>query len=199
MENRDDQTRQARGQPTADDNGSSPVREATDRAGRPYLAAENSPSHIEWARNPDYTMVAIELLQSDAFKVLTRLEVAILLFILQKRRYPSRRERQRRNSKIKFDYWRPINAERITVTLNEMDEFYGEDKMVSRSTLQRASKKLMKVGFLDVVEMGGNGQGDAHIFRLTNEWRMWRIEDKPCFNAAGLSRERGFAVKSRNK
>jgi hypothetical protein len=50
----------------------------------------------------------------------------------------------------------------------------------------------MHVGFISIVELGGNGKGNMTRYRLEHNWRVWKKGDKACFKKEGLSREKGF-------
>ena len=60
------------------------------------------------------------------------------------------------------------------------------------ATITRAINKLMHVGFISLEHLGGNGKGDASVYRIAHNWRVWTKGDAACFTKAGMSREKGF-------
>ena len=113
------------------------------------------------------------MLQSDAFRCLTRSAVDVLLFTLSRRQYPS-------NGR---DYWHPLNENGIRIGYETIREFFGTGKRKSpnKATINKAIKELMAAGFIDLVHQGGKGKGDTSTYRLADEWMEWREGDDPVF------------------
>ncbi len=158
------------------------------------LVNERTRPDLDWRRNPRGFYVVRELLQSDAYRELTKIESDIILFILSRRIYPSSKKRQKKQHRM--DYWHPINGHEMTVPYVAVKEFFNRPDMKckppSNATITRAIRKLMHVGFLSASHVGGNGKGDMTIYRLEHDWRIWKKGNPACFTKAGMSRGRGF-------
>lgn len=151
---------------------------------------------LDWRESPKAMYLPFELLQSDAYRSLSKQETDILLFIYTRRKYPTK-SYQKKKSRKRMDYWSPFNGHDMTVPMVAVREFFhkpGRMKTVcpSESTFSRAISKLMKVGFISIVELGGSGKGHMTRYRLEHNWRIWEKGEKPCFIKQGLSRSKGF-------
>ena len=98
---------------------------------------------------------------------------------------------------LTVDYWSPLNGYNIKIPYVAIKEFFHRPNRMKKnapvdSTVTKAIKKLLHVGFLSLVEMGGNGKGNVSTYRLEHSWRVWREGDGPCFTKKGMSREKGF-------
>lgn len=149
---------------------------------------------LDWKETPRGMYFALELFQSDAFRALSKLETDLLLFIYSRRSYTTKNNKKRR---VSIDYWSPNNGYDLTVPFLAIQDFFNapgrmKTKAPSDSTITRAIKKLMYVGFISIVELGGNGKGHMTRYRLEHNWRVWRKGDKACFKKEGLSRKKGF-------
>jgi len=146
---------------------------------------------LDWTGREKGFWVFDELLQSDAFRTLTKTESDILLFILSRRKYPSRRAK-----KTPIDFWSPLNGHDTKIPHIAVTEFFSrmkEPPPVS-STITRAINSLMRRGFLEPVTLGGRGKGSMSVYRLTHEWRVWRKGDPPAYTKAGMSNAKGFCI-----
>jgi hypothetical protein len=97
----------------------------------------------------------------------------------------------------KMNYWEPLNGHDVTIPYVAIKEFFDKPKHMTlkaptESTITRAIKKLLNVGFLSAEQIGGNGKGDMSRYRLAYNWRTWKTGDPPCFEKAGMSRVKGF-------
>lgn len=149
---------------------------------------------LDWREKPQGIYLAFELFQSDAFRSLSKLETDLLLFIYTRRLYPMSKGKKKG---LAVDYWNPSNGYQMTIPFCAIKSFFHKPNSMKKSapvdsTITRAIRKLMHVGFLSVVEMGGNGKGDMTVYRLENNWRIWRDGDGECFTKQGMSREKGF-------
>ena len=145
--------------------------------------------------------MAVELLQSDAWRSLTKTESDLLLFIYSRRQYPSRK-RKMKKSAGQMDYWSPLNGHDITVPYIAIKDFFENPEQMNMkaptdSTVTRAIRKLMHVGFLSLEKLGGSGKGDLSQYQLTYNWRTWRTGDPPCFEKSGKARK-GFCIPGSN-
>ena len=151
---------------------------------------------LDWYERPRGFYVVGELVQTDAFRSLSKFETDLLLFIMTRRVYPSNRRNSQKKGKM--DYWSPLNGYEITIPLPAVNEFFSKNgmkrKRPSGSTITRALTSLMFVGFISLVKMGGSGKGDMSVYRLEHNWRVWREGDGPCFVKGGMSRAKGFCV-----
>jgi len=151
---------------------------------------------LDWYERPRGFYVVRELVQSDAFRTLSKFETDLLLFIMTRRAYPSKKKKIQKREKM--DYWNPLNGYEITIPLLAINDFFSKNgmkkKMPSGSTVTRAFKKLMHVGFVSLVRMGGGGQGNMSTYRLEHNWRVWCEGDGACFVKGGMSRAKGFCV-----
>lgn len=153
-------------------------------------------SELEWWRRPKGFYLIDELIQSDAFRSLSKIETDLLLFIYSRRKYPS--SKRKMSKKLgKIDYWKPLNGNNMTIPYVAIRGFFDRPNGMNRkaptdSTITRAINKLMCVGFISPVEIGGHGQGNMSVYRIAHNWRVWRDGDGPCFEKAGLSRVKGF-------
>ena len=138
---------------------------------------------LDWYERPRGFYVVRELIQSDAFRALSKFETDFLLFIMTKRLYPSKKKNHKKSGKM--DYWSPLNGHEMTIPLPAINDFFSKSgmgrKVPSGSTITRSFKKLMHVGFVSLIKMGGNGKGDMSTYRLEHNWRLWREGDGPCF------------------
>jgi hypothetical protein len=153
-------------------------------------------SDLDWREKPRGFYVALELIQSDAFRSLSKLESDLLLFIYTRRKYPMGRNKKKGMS---VDYWSPSNGFEMTVPYVAIMEFFHKPNRMKKSapvdsTITRAIRKFMHVGFLSIVEIGGNGKGNVSVYRLEHNWRIWREGDSPCFDKKGMSRTKGFCA-----
>ena len=150
---------------------------------------------LDWREKPRGMYLVRELLQSDAFRSLSKQETDLLLFIYSRRDYRSASKGKKRSPGM--DYWSPQNGYGLTIPYVAIRDFFNKPNHMKKcapveSTVTRAIKSLMQVGFLSLVELGGNGKGNMSIYRLEHNWRVWKKGDEPCFLKQGLSREKGF-------
>ena len=139
--------------------------------------------------------IAYELIRSDAFRSLSKHETDIFLFALSERQYPGRKQR------TSFNYWKPLNERHFVLPYRNMAKFYHMKKVKppTESTFRRSINKMMTVGFISLVEMGGAGVGSMNIYRLENNWRTWKKGQKACFVKAGMSKKKGFCIPGSRK
>ena len=153
---------------------------------------QKSHPHWDWKKTPKGTYIISELIQSDAYRELSKTQSDIWLFLLTGRSYPRRKKGQ------EFNHWNPNNRDHMKCPYVKINDFFDgtvrgmAGKSPSNETIRKAFIKFMHVGFLSVKKAGGNGPGDQNIYQLENNWRLWKKGDPPCFEKAGLSRERGF-------
>lgn len=148
---------------------------------------------LDWGNNPRGTWLTYEMVHSDAFRSLTKIESDIWIFIQLRKQYPS-------NKKKKRNYWAPINRDKLYVPIVAISDFFdGSTRGMkinppSMDSIRKSFLKFMTVGFLSLKHQGGSGKGDMNIYQLENHWRLWKKGDPPCFTKAGMSREKGFCV-----
>jgi hypothetical protein len=151
---------------------------------------ERNNPELDWKDTPKGTWVISEIIQSDAFRSLSKIETDIFLFILTKRNFP----RKNRNN------WKPSNRDFLKIPGVAIGDFFdGKVRGMMKEapcteSVRRAFSALMRVGFLSLVKIGGSGKGDQNIYRLEHNWRLWKEGDAPCFTKAGMTREKGFVV-----
>ena len=160
-----------------------------------HITPQTRPN-LDWNPHPRGMYVARELIQSDAYRRLSKSESDFLLFILSRRSFPNRKKKMKKKAGA-MNYWHPINGQDMTIPFKAVKEFFDKPGVMKRgapnnSTITRAINKLMQLGFLSIVHLGGNGKGDMSVYRLENNWRVWRDGDEPCFVRAGMSRGKGF-------
>lgn len=160
-----------------------------------HVTPANSPG-LDWWRRPKGFYLIDELIQSDAFRSLSKIETDLLLFVYSRRKYPSAKTKMKKNLG-KIDYWKPLNGHTMTIPYVAIRDYFDQPNGMKRkpptdSTITRAINKLLYVGFISPVEIGGHGQGSMSVYRIANNWRLWRVGDGPCFEKAGLSRVKGF-------
>jgi hypothetical protein len=150
---------------------------------------------LDWKETPRGMYLAREILQSDAYRALSKKETDLLFFIYSRRRYPNSYGKKKKG--LIMDYWSPVNGYDITIPFVAVKEFFNQPGRMKTtapcdSTITRAINKLMHVGFISIVELGGNGKGDMTRYRLEHNWRVWKKGDSACFKKAGLERVKGF-------
>lgn len=152
---------------------------------------KRSHPHLDWDPQPRVFWLTPELVHSAAYRSLSKIESDILMFIMNLRQYP------KVTKKTKRDYHQPINSHMILIPYKTVQAFLSEGGFPppTESTITRAIHKLMAVGFIDVVHIGGAGPHDVSKYCLTHNWRIWKIGDPLIFTKAGLSRTRGFCVR----
>ena len=160
---------------------------------------EKTRPDLGWNRTPRGIYLPFEVIRSDAFRALSKIETDLLLFIYTRRKYPSRQKGKKRRSMDKIDWWNPINGHEITVPYIAIKEFFDQPEIMktpapTESTITRSIRKLMHVGFISLEHLGGGGKGDCSVYRIAHNWRVWRQGDGPCFTKAGMSREKGFCM-----
>ncbi|MCP3889310.1 MAG: hypothetical protein GY702_10620 [Desulfobulbaceae bacterium] len=154
---------------------------------RRVTPAENP--DLDWGGNSPGTWLLKELLQSDAFRSLPTMQKDILLFALTRRYYPKKKKR---------NYWEPSNRDHFLCPVIAIQDFFDgrvkgmREPPPSPETIRRAFDKFMERGFLSLKHLGGNGPGDQNIYRLENNWRLWKTGDPPCFVKKGMSKAKGF-------
>ena len=158
-------------------------------ANRPRVSQRTRPD-LGWTGREKGTYIVEELIQSDAFRTLTKTETDLLLFVLQRRKYQKHTKKTPRNT------WEPLNGNNMTLPHVAIVDFFsqGNEPHPVGSTITRAINKLMARGFLEVISVGGNGKGDMTVYRLAYDWRVWRKGDPPVYTKAGMSRVKGFCV-----
>lgn len=113
-------------------------------------------------------LVEGELLESEAFRLLSKNAMWVLLRFLQKRQWTNMK-RGRENNRI-------YENGNLVFTYTEAAA-YG----LSGATFYRSIKSLVDYGFLDVEHRGGTfGHGeikDFTRFKLVNRWKKWGTED----------------------
>ncbi len=132
---------------------------------------------LDWKETPRGFYIARELLMSDAYRALSKLETDLLLFIYSRREYPSKRARKKKG--VVMDYWNPLNGYGLTVPMIAVKDFFDKPGRMktpapAESTMTRSIKKLMHVGFISLVELGGSGMGHMSKYRLEHNWRVWK-------------------------
>lgn len=149
---------------------------------------------LDWSKKPQAIYVAVEVVKSDAFRSLSKIESEILLFIYSKRRYPSFGKTKKKREEV--DYWKPANEADIKIPYKAVIDFLSKGSVAPpvESTITRAIRKLMKVGFISLTYLGGNGKGDLSKYRIAHNWRLWKKGDPPCFEKAGMERGKGFCL-----
>lgn len=161
-----------------------------------YVTEQTRPD-LDWKPKPRAIYLPVELIKSDAFRELTKVETDLLLFIYTRRIFPSRQGKAKKKNYDQIDQWNPLNGREMRVPHVAITEFFNKPGIMRRppptsSTITRAIGKLMHVGFISLERMGGHGKGDSSVYRITHNWRVWRAGDKACFTRAGMSREKGF-------
>ena len=161
------------------------------------FVTEQTRPDLDWRPKPRAIYLPIELIQSDAFRELTKVETGVLLFIYTRRNFPSRQRKAKKKNYDKIDQWNPLNGQELRVPHVAIIEFFNKPGMMRKSapttsTITRAISKLMHVGFISLEHMGGHGKGDSSVYRITHNWRVWRVGDEACFTKAGMTREKGF-------
>ncbi|MBU0909856.1 MAG: helix-turn-helix domain-containing protein [Proteobacteria bacterium] len=158
--------------------------------------------NLGWQPKPKVFWLVPELINSDAYRELSKFESDLLLFVMTLREYPSNKK-LKKGKGLSRDYWNPLNGHEITIPMVAVADFFNRKDMrrtaPNSSTITRAMNKLMQVGFLSCVHVGGSGKGDMSKYRLENNWRIWKKGDPPCFSKAGLSRVKGFCVPGSGK
>lgn len=162
--------------------------------GSPHVTKRTNPE-LGWNPKPRVFWIVHELINSDAYRSLSKFESDLLFFILSLRQYP----RESRNfKKSRRDYWSPTNGYELKIAFKAVQDFFNRDGMRKKppveSTIARAISKLMAVGFLSIVRLGGSGPGVFSIYRLEHNWRVWKVGDGPCFTKKGMSRVKGWCV-----
>ncbi len=149
---------------------------------------ERSHPKLDWMDKRQGTWIIAEMVQSDAYRSLSKIESDILLFIMIKRQYPKKNR----------SYWKPSNRDNLKISEVAIADFFDGSvremygKRPAYESIRRAFKRYMEAGFLSLVHQGGNGKGDQNIYRLENNWRLWKKGDPPCFTKEGMTREKGF-------
>ena len=156
----------------------------------PNRVTKRTRPDLDWSLRIKGFWVYDELLQSDAYRALSKTESDLLLFILTLRKYPKRKKG------TLIDFWSPLNGHDMKIPQVAIMEFFS--KMVEAppvpSTITRAIKNLMHRGFLEPLTIGGRGKGDMSIYRLTHEWRVWKKGDLNVYTKAGMSNAKGFCI-----
>lgn len=67
-----------------------------------------------------------------------------------------------------------LNRRNISVTYKEL-EALG----MSRGSITNAFNDLQAKGFIEIVHRGGAYQQDKTVYGLADEWRRWKVGDKP--------------------
>lgn len=147
---------------------------------------------LDWNENPRVFWIVQELVQSDAFRSLSKIETDIILWIFSRRQYPYGKEKKR----TPRDYWNPLNRHDMKIPYVAVLDFFSGKGMPppNPSSIARAINSLMHRGFLEPLIIGGRGKGDMSVYRLAHEWRVWREGDPPVYTKAGMSNAKGFCV-----
>jgi len=147
---------------------------------------EDVTAPIKKSSQPKGQVISIELMQSDAFRALSRASVDILMFVLSRRQYPAKDR----------DYHHPLNESEIRIQYETIKTFFGTGKKnpPDKDTVNQAIKSLLGVGFIALVHQGGRGKGDCSIYCLIEDWRKWREGDGPV-SSKGI-KSQGFAKRS---
>jgi hypothetical protein len=149
-----------------------------------HVTPKDNPE-LKWDHSPARFAMVHELLKSDAYRSLTKLQSDLWLFALTERRFPGKKGKKKRE----IDYWHPDNHRKFILTHKSIQKYFSKTRIKppSQPTVTHAITAFMRVGFLSIVKMGGNGLGDISIYRLEHNWRNWRLGDPPCFVRAGKS------------
>ncbi len=147
---------------------------------------------LDWSPQPRVFWIVPELLHSDAYRDLTKIESDLLLFIYSRRSYPMAKGKK----KNPRDYWSPLNGHEMTIPHIAVKEFFSRMKAPPPvpSTITRAVINLMRVSFLEPVAIGGRGKGDMSKYRLIHDWRVWRKGDVEVHTKAGMCKGKGFCL-----
>lgn len=161
----------------------------------------DSHGSISWRKQPKGTWIATELINSDAWRSLSKFASDLLLWIYTRRQYPPK-SRTDRDGRSLFNYWEPTNAGRTLIPYKTIEKFFDQHprmyrKPPSKKTIKAALDQLMARGFISLEKLGGDGAGDMNYYRLTNNWRVWRDGDPDVFTRSGKMRKgRGWANRS---
>jgi|GEM_PF-6537623 len=147
---------------------------------------------LDWRESPRVFWIVPELIQSDAFRSLSKIESDFILWILSRRQYPYGKQKKR----TPRDYWNPLNGNDMKIPyVAVLDFFKGKGvPPPNESTITRAINRLMHRGFLEPLIIGGRGKGDMSVYRLAHDWRTWRKGDPPAYVKDGMSNAKGFCI-----
>ena len=104
-----------------------------------------------------------EMIQSKAFLALRGFAPQLLMLVFGKRQF----EKQGRKGKEK---WVCINGDSINITYTEFKNTYG----ISKPKLTRAKDDLLAKGFLSIIRQGGTFRQDKGVYKLSDNWCIWR-------------------------
>lgn len=110
-----------------------------------------------------------KVIESKAFKELTKIEIQIYLAFLLKRRFGKRRNKK--GGSVQRDI--VVNNGEIVFTYSEAMRSLD----ISSQTFQRAIDKFIKVGLIDIIRLGQGGivkdskiTGEASLYAISDRW-----------------------------
>jgi len=125
-------------------------------------------------QNGSFCLLQGDLINSQAFMALTSgTHVKLLIYFYQK----IQRERIKNRKRKKI--YKEINLLNINFPYTE-----AQEKGISKPSFARGVKKLIEVGFIDIVEQGGYYGNIPSRYKISDRWRKYGT---PEFKKADLS------------
>lgn len=158
---------------------------ATNQKTRPKTIDEwRSERRKKAKREGGFILIPIEMWNGEAFHALKKSEKLILLECMAQLRYPPKSAKKResipKDSLFECGLGYLLNGGEFGLPTKYLQErgIKGED------TISRAKKRLVEIGFLDVVDQGSFAK--AGRFRYSDRWRI--------YNSGNLLKEKGNPI-----
>jgi len=130
----------------------------------PIISEKAAQKRKRWEIRRDI-LLPWDMLQSPAFRELSRSGICVLLRFLQKRTWI--KNKRRRKGRIQFD------GTGLTFTYEEAKNFL----QISGAQFSRELKNLVELGFLDVEHQGGCYGKDYSRYALSERWKTYGTPD----------------------
>ncbi|AFM23331.1 hypothetical protein [Desulfomonile tiedjei] len=132
-------------------------------------------------REGGFILIPLEMWNGEAFHVLTKAEKLILLECMSQVRYAPRSSKKRANLPKDKIYSCTLGHLLNRGEFGLPTKYLQERGIKGEDTISRAKKRLVEIGFIDVVDQGSFAK--AGRFRYSDRWRS--------YNAGALSKENG--------
>lgn len=123
----------------------------------------------------------LSLGQSGTSPIVTGISKDILFNLLFKRKYGKYKKKGQ-------EIWKRSDDNRFTMTYKELT---NAPYRYTKTKITRAKDELLAKGFINIVNRGGATKKDKAIVELVDDWKKWRVGDKPIRTRA-MDAHRGY-------
>ncbi len=116
-----------------------------------------------------FLMLELEVRASPAFRSLGKNSIHILLCFLGKLKFAKLNKNEKKRGKRLNR--KCLNGDELVMTYVELQ---NPPWNFGQGTIRRAFAELREKGFIEIVYRGGACKQDKNIYKISNNWRLWR-------------------------